>query len=235
MLPKLNDNPKYNEIVPSLGKKIRFRPYLVKEEKILLLAAETGDSTDILNAIADTVSACIEDEIDLDNLTSFDVEYLFLKIRSKSVGETQNLNIKCKECDHGNDFTIDFRKIEIDVPEVQEKIQLTDTVALKMKWPSYRKILNDAQLQAAKNKTEFAFRYITLCIDSIMTENENISTKDVTQEDLDEFINSMSGQQYNSLESYFKSMPKLKYDIDFECTNCQHHNKYQLNEVNDFF
>lgn len=235
MLPKLNDTPKYQEIIPSQGKKIRFRPYLVKEEKVLMLASETGNSVEILNAIGDTVSACIADDIDFKKLTTFDVEYLFLKIRSKSVGETQNVSIKCSECEHGNDYTIDLRKVEIDVPKVNDKIQLTDAISLKMKWPSFIEMSNEPKLQNVKSKTEFAFKYVTMCIDSIMTEDQNISVSDVSQEELDEFIESMNNEQYKMLESYFESMPKLVYNVEFECANCNHTNKYDLSDIKDFF
>ena len=129
MLPKLNDVPGYDDIIPSTGQKIKFRPYLVKEEKILLLAMESQDTKTALNAIADTVVSCIHEDIDRRSLTVFDIEYLFLRIRSKSVGERSNLNLKCSECGAYNEFTLNLEDIKLDIPKTNFKIKLTDQIS----------------------------------------------------------------------------------------------------------
>ena len=138
-LPKLNDKPKYELTVPSTGTKIRFRPYLVKEEKILMLAMESEDKKATVNAIVDTIMACVDgDEIDENKLTSFDVEYMFLNIRAKSVGEVSKLRVLCQ--DDGKTYAnveIDLNEIQVTVnDEHTNKIELTDEMGVIMKYPS---------------------------------------------------------------------------------------------------
>src|SRR6056300_818118 len=114
-LPKLNETPKYEVEIPSTGKTVRFRPYLVKEEKVLMMAFESGDQKAALRAIVDTIEACIVDKIDATNLATFDVEYLFTQIRSKSVGESSTLMIKCKECEKQNEYKFDVSQVNVNV------------------------------------------------------------------------------------------------------------------------
>ena len=142
-LPKLNDAPKYDVIIPSTKQEIRFRPFLVKEQKILLMALETKDQKSILNAITDTLKSCIVDEINVSRLTSFDVEYLFTQIRAKSVGESTKIGFLCTKCETENEVTIKLDDIKIDVPKKKMSVAINDQYTIDMKYPTYMSMLNE--------------------------------------------------------------------------------------------
>lgn len=233
-LPIVN-TAKYEAKIPSTGQKIFFRPYLVKEEKILYLANESHDSRQKMNAILDVVAGCIIDKIDPKTLTSFDVQYLFLKIRSKSVGEKANIVVKCKECDHENDYTVNLEEIQIEMPKVDNKIQLTDNIRLTMKWPSHTAITRSGAMDDRKSEIDKTLIITGLCIDSIQTETENIMMKDVTEAEILAFLESLNSVQYSKITAFVGAIPVLTHDISFTCVNCNHENVYTLNGVNDFF
>ena len=136
-LPKLNDKPKYELTIPSTGKKVKYRPYLVKEEKILMMALESGDKNSALNAVIDTIEACVSDKVDRTQLALFDIEYMFIMIRSKSVGEISEVGIKCTSCHAVNEISIQLDNVQVKKPDGSNEIELSDTIMLKMKYPSF--------------------------------------------------------------------------------------------------
>ena len=143
-LPKLNDTPKYSVTIPSTQATVRFRPFLVKEEKVLLLAMESDDSNDIILAILDTISACVADNIDVKKLTTYDIEYLFTQIRSKSVGETTTVGIECESCKESNQVTVDINSIQVQgLDKVNYNISLSADMELELNHPTYTDIVND--------------------------------------------------------------------------------------------
>ena len=142
-LPKINDVPKYTTTIPSNGKTIHYRPFLVKEQKVLLIALESQDQQNILRAMVDTLKACIDENVDFYNLATFDIEYLFTKIRSKSVGESSTISITCESCNEQTPVKVNLDDIKIDVPAKNKIIQLTDTAKLIMRYPSYMSVLNN--------------------------------------------------------------------------------------------
>lgn len=236
-LPILNDKPKYTVAIPSLNKTVKFRPYLVKEEKILLLAMESNDPKQILQSIFDTIVACIVDDFDSSKLTTFDLEFLFLKIRSKSVGERAPLLFSCanKECNHQNEHTFSIDDVDLKIEsKPNAKIPLTDTVSLKMKWPTYQEMIHDDVLDD-DNKTKVAFSMITKCIDAIQTEEENLKIKDHTKEEIEAFIDALTSEQYRMITDYIESIPQLTHHIEFDCEKCGFHNVTDLKGINDFF
>ena len=151
-LPKLNESIKYTTKIPSNGKQVKFRPYLVKEEKILMMALESEDKKVALDAISDTIAACIDEDINVYNLPVFDIEYLFTQIRSKSVGESSDINIKCSECSTPNQVSIDLSKIKVAVPKTIKPIKLTDDMTLTLKYPVLSEVTN-TMLDNEKNNT----------------------------------------------------------------------------------
>jgi len=232
-LPVLNTLPKYEVNIPSMAKNVKFRPYLVKEEKVLLLAMESKDPQQILQSIYDTVVACITDEFDSKKLTTFDLEYLFLKIRSKSVGERAPLVFTCKSCEHQNEVTFEIDDVEIKVDSKPgAKIKLTDEIALKMKWPTYQEMIRDA---TSESQTDMAFSMIAKCIEAIQTEEENFIIKDQPAEEILAFLESLTADQYKMLTEYVEAMPQLKHEVEFDCQKCGEHNNYNLQGINDFF
>jgi hypothetical protein len=233
-LPKLNDAPKYDIVIPSTNKKVRYRPYLVKEEKILMMAMESQDMDAILNAVVDTIVACIQEPVEKDRLTIFDVEYMFTQIRSKSVGETSKVGIKCKHCEANNEVTIDVASIKINVPKISNTIELTPEITLEMKWPSYEDVIS-LGIKDRKSMATNAFAMIGKCIAAIHTNDERISTKDVPVKELEEFMDSMTKDQFKKVSDYVEQMPRLIHNVDFDCTNCGEKSNIKLEGISDFF
>lgn len=233
-LPKLNDTPSYTITVPSTGQETTFRPFLVKEQKALLIAYETQDRKDMIRSVIRTIESCIEEPVS-GTLTTFDVDYLFTKIRAKSVGETSEVQIKCSECSHENEIVIDIDKVEVIGEMVDTVIPITDTVSVKMKYPSYDDFLSNDVIMNSESEMEGVLELSISCIDSVMTEEERISLKDEPREDVMEFIDSMSGQQFEKITNFISSSPVVTQSIEFECTSCSHKNERTLKGMDDFF
>ena len=234
-LPKLNDMPKYSVVVPSTNQEIRIRPFVVKEEKILLIAMESNDPKQIASAIMDTIVSCSEGISDARKLTSYDVEYLFMQIRSRSVGETSQVRVKCKSCDTNNDVTINIDDIKINQNIPDSKIQLTDNIVLKMKPPSYMQVARNEQIIGESTMMDKIFAIIIESIDSIMTEEERIDFSEYNQQDQIEFLESMTGEQFSKIREYMENQPILKHDVNFTCESCGVMNEYVLEGIQDFF
>ena len=233
-LPKLNDKPKYELVIPSTQQKVRFRPYLVREEKVLMMAMVSEDQTQMFEAIADTIEACVDDEINKTALTSFDVEYMFVKIRSKSVGENIKLTPKCGECEAENKVEIPLDDLTITLPVTDLMIKLTDDISIKMKYPSYVEIL-DKEILNAESATKQTFGMILKCIESVMTEDENMMFKEETNKSQMDFIESLSSTQFDEIRKFIEGIPQVSYDASYECVECKHNNEVMLRGMNDFF
>lgn len=230
-LPKINDTPKYNVTIPSTGKRTRFRPFLVKEEKVLLLAMESQDKNQIIASIADTIEACVDD-VKVNSMTSFDIEYLFIKLRSKAVGETSNIIFKCKECEAENEVSIEFDKIKVPKPKNNTKIKLSDDITLEMKYPTYNDLLGvDEDL----SQTDQLFNLIKMCMKTLHTEDERIDLKDESDQELTDFIESMNSGHLKQITDFIDAMPKLEYDTKFDCIKCKHTNSEKITRFEDFF
>ena len=233
-LPQLNSTPSYRITIPSLGKKTTFRPFLVKEQKALLIAYETQDKTDMVRAITRTIHACIEEPIE-ETLTTFDVDYLFTQIRAKSVGEVVDLSIKCEECNMANDISIELDDIQMSKETQSDIIKLTDEVSLKMRYPSYDDFLSNEKLLDTESMTESLMELIMVCLDSVLTEEERFSIKDESKEDVVNFIDSMTSDQFERVTEFVQNMPAISKDIEFTCVSCKHENKRTLQGMDDFF
>lgn len=231
-LPKLNDVVQYEMTIPSSNKKVRFRPFLVKEEKNLMIAMESNDNRSIMHTLLKTLKSCVEDDISVSKLCTFDVEYMFLQIRSKSVGETSKVNMICSGCNKSSEVKINIDDINIEVPDVEKTVQLTDKISVELDWPTYAS-LSELNLGQTTN-TEELFKVTAQYFKSINTEEERIDTKDVSSEELQEFIDSMSASQFAKVKDFVEQMPSLKHDIEFECDHCQHHNKITLEGLAGF-
>lgn len=233
-LPKLNDAPKYSVTIPSSQQTIRFRPFLVKEEKILLLAMESEDPNDIILAILDTIAACVSDNVDINRLTTYDVEYLFTQIRSKSVGETTKVGIECESCKEQNEVVINIDGIKVDMPnDINYKIKLSNDFELEMKHPSYNDIFKDPMI-LEEESSETLFAMIRHCMKNLKTEDELINLENESAENLEEFIGSMNTEQFDSVRDFVENIPIMGYDVEFDC-KCGTHNKKQLRGIQSFF
>ena len=230
-LPKINAAPKYEAVVPSTKQTVRFRPYLVKEEKVLMMAMETQDNKQAMAAVVDTIEACVSEPIDKNKLTTFDVEYLFTRIRAKSVGETAKAGLKCESCEHPNDVIIPIEEVKINVPDIDNKLEIADNINLVMRWPRYNDITD---LSDYKSQTEMTFTMIERCIESVETAEEKIMFKDESAADRQAFIESLSGDQFTKLREFMEAMPSMKHTLEFKCGKCSHDNKLELQGMQDF-
>lgn len=228
-LPTLNETPKYELSLPSTGKKIKFRPYLVKEEKILMLAAETKDPNQIMDAIIDTVSACVSTKLDVSKLTTFDLEYLFIKLRAKSVGEKVSLSLKCKSCEHDNEYEMDLDSIACDSRPNNSIIELDDKVSVQMRYPSY------VNLKEVEDEGEMGFNILASSLEAVYADDERIDMEDETEESIRRFLESMTREQFKKVSEFLMDIPKVSYDIDFDCTKCGEHTHIELRGIQDFF
>ena len=236
-LPKLNNAPKFEMTIPSLNKKVRFRPFLVKEEKVLMIASEAGDSASTLNAIFDIVNACCVDEsFQPNDLTAYDVEYMFLQIRAKSVGESSKINATCDSCNHQNEVTIDLNEAKVSGKEIKSDIiKLNDDISLKMKWPTYGELINAGVAPEQMSNIDTLFRLLSNCIDSVMTEEENFKLSDQAENEVTEFIESLSTEQFNKVKEYVEAIPQVRYNLKFTCNNCNTVNEREITGIANFF
>ena len=231
-LPKLNSNPKYEMVIPSLQKKVRFRPYLVKEEKILLMAFESQDTIQAMKAIIDTIIVCVDDKIKKEELTTFDVEYMFTKLRSKSVGERSNINVACSNCKENNEVSINIDEIEIALDNPSQTIELQEDVHVEMGYPSAEVLMN---MKEGISQTEQLIELVVYSIKNIMSEEEQLNASDVSSKELREFVDSMTGEQFKKVSEFVATIPTLTKDIEFECKKCETENKTTLSGFTDFF
>ena len=230
-LPKIS-TPKYSLTVPSNGKSIEFRPFLVKEEKLLLLAQESKKTSEITKAINDVIESCTFGNINFNDLTNFDVEYIFLKLRAKSVGEVAEVSVKCKHCEASNEIEINLDEIEVNKKgPLPDKVMLTDKIGIIPRYISAASLSVDVGDDV---NDMFSF-YIRSVIESIFDENEVYPISKTSKEDLDEFINSLNREQMGKIEEIIECAPKLEKEIQFKCVKCKKDNTYVLSGAERFF
>jgi len=232
-LPKLNDTPKYSVDIPSMKKTVKFRPFLVKEEKVLLLAMESDEEDQVLGAIMDTIESCIMDDINITQLTTYDIEYLFTKIRGKSVGETTRVKLKCETCETENEVVIPLDEIKVIGDDVDPIIELQPGMQLEMRHPAYYELKNDEHIQSGETAAA-TFAMIRHCLKAIKTEDSIINLKDEPTKDVDDFIESMNTEQFEKVREFVETIPAMKHDVEFNCS-CGHHNKIELKGMQSFF
>ena len=239
-LPKLN-TPKYEMTVPSTGEKISYRPYLVKEEKILMMAMESDDTNQMVTAIKNVISACTEGALDVDKMTMFDLEFAFVQLRSKSVGESTTIGVKCNSCDAKNDVDVDLSDVQVDVPKDKKAnvIQLTDSVGVKMRYPSVDTVMA-AQAKAdndssAASEVENVFDLLVACIDSIYSGDEIFDADQQDRAELLDFLESLNTEQFGRVRDFIENMPTASVTVDFKCVSCSAQNKFDVKGIANFF
>ena len=228
--------PSYELNLPSSGKKIKYRPFLVKEEKILILAIESGSIKDISRAIKDVLKSCILTKgIKIDELPTFDIEYLFLNIRSRSIGESIDLVITCPD---DNETKVN-KQIYIDEIEVKTNedhnpdIKLDDTYTMRLKYPSLDQFI-DENFNFDEGKDN-SFDIISSCIDIVYSDEEAWEAKDCTKKELLEFVERLNSSQFKEVEKFFDTMPKISHDIEVENPNTKVKSTVKLEGLASFF
>jgi hypothetical protein len=214
-LPKIA-TPIYELEIPSLKKKIRYRPFLVKEEKILIIALESEDSKQIANAVKNVISNCILSKgVKVEDLSTFDIEYLFLNIRGKSVGETVDVLITCPDDETTQvpmSINLDEINVEVD-PKHSRDIKLDDTLTLRMRYPSMTEFIKNNFDSGDDVSVDDTFDLIISCIEQIYSEEESWTASDSTKKELLEFVEQLSSKQFKEVEKFFETMPKLSHTI----------------------
>ena len=215
-LPKIA-TPTYELELPSTGKSIKYRPFLVKEEKVLVIALESEDTKQITNAIKAVLKNCVLTKgVKVETLPTFDIEYLFLNIRGKSVGEELEVNIVCPDDGETNVpifINLDDIQVEKDDDHTNQ-IKLDDDLMMEMKYPSLEQFIKNNFDFKDGNQMDQSFELIATCIDKIYNEDEVWATADCTKKEVKEFLESMNSSQFKEIEKFFESMPKLKHTIE---------------------
>ncbi len=230
--------PSYELNLPSNGKKIKYRPFLVKEEKVLVLAMESEDTKQITNAIKAVLKSCVQTKgIKVEQLPTFDIEYLFLNIRGKSVGETLEVNIICPD-DGETTVAVD---IDLDLIQVEKsddhsnKIKLDANLMMEMKYPSLDQFIKNNFDFKEENQMDQSFALIATCIDKIYSEEEVWATADCTKKEVNEFLESMNSSQFKEIEKFFETMPKLQHTVQVTNPNTKVKSEVLLEGLASFF
>ena len=214
-LPKIA-TPTYELELPSTGETIQYRPFLVKEEKLLVIALESEDTKQITNAIKSVIKNCIVTKnIKVESLPTFDIEYLFLNIRGKSVGEELEVSVVCPDDGETNvNVTINLDDIKIQKDEEHtNKIKVDNSIMMEMKYPSLEQFIKNNFDFNNQNAMDQSFELIASCINKIFTEEEVWSASDVTKKELNEFLEQMNSSQFKQIEKFFETMPKLSHTV----------------------
>jgi len=236
-LPMMN-TPTYNLVIPSSKKSVKYRPFLVKEEKSLLIAQQSEDLMVMVDTLKGVIKSCVLDNIDVNKLATFDIEYMFTQIRGKSVGEIIELIFPCDE-DHGEDNEKARVKVSIDLStlEVEEtadhtnKIDLFGDVGIMMKYPTI-----DIMRKLEDNDSiENIFDVVAMSIDYIYQGDEIFHAKEQKHEELLQFLNNLTSEQFVKIQNFFDTMPRIKKQIEYTCPVCQKQHKKMLEGMQSFF
>jgi len=235
-LPKI-DLPIHELKIVSLPDPIKFRPFLVKEEKLLLMALESDDETTVLSTVKQVINNCLLTEIDIDKIPIFDIEYLFLNIRGKSVGETVDVLITCPDDEKTQvPISINLDDIKVNISEDHSRdIKLDDNLTLRMKYPSMKEFIKtnfDRNFNVSVDET---FDLIISCIEQVYSEEESWSASDCTKKELAEFIEQLSSNQFKQIEKFFETMPKLTHTLKIKNPNTEVESEVVLEGLSSFF
>jgi citrate lyase gamma subunit len=237
VLPRIA-TPTYELELPSTEQTIKFRPFLVKEEKLLVIALESEDTKQITNAIKTVIKNCIETKgIKVETLPTFDIEYLFLNIRAKSVGEEIDVNIICPD-DEETSVSV---KINVDDIKVQtnenhtNRIKLDDTLMMEMKYPSLEQFIKNNFDISNNSAIDQSFELVASCVNKIYNEDEVWAAADVTKKELMDFLDQMNTSQFKQIEKFFETMPKLSHTIKVKNPNTEVESEVVLEGLSSFF
>lgn len=241
-LPKL-DVPVYNINLISTGKPVRFRPFLVKEQKLFLMASESTDAKEVIGIIRQVLKNCVIDDIDVDDLPTFDLEFLFMNLRARSVEEIVELKYKCNNIvknDSGEDKrcngTVEFKLNLLEVqptknPEHKKTISITDTIGICFKYPTFEMM----QKYEEMSENDLMMNVLIDCIDYIYDNDSAYYAKDTPRKELEEFIDSLQQKDMDKFKLFFDTMPEIKKDVHFKCPKCQYEEDIVIRGMQNFF
>jgi len=233
----ISTTPTYNLTIPSTGKNVKYRPFLVKEEKALLIAQQSEDPIVMVDTIKNIINSCIQADIDVNTLATFDIEYIFAQIRAMSVGEVVDLIFYCDDCtseDAKVQLQFDLTKLKVEKPDGHtNNIELFDDIGVIMKYPSIETITKLQNLDDAN--VENIFDIVIDCIDYIYDSDQMFYAKDYTKEELEQFLENMTSEQFGKIQSFFETMPKIRQKVDYTCPVCNKQHNKVLEGIQSFF
>lgn len=225
-LPIMN-TPTFKVKLHSLSNEVEFRPFLVKEEKILILAQESNEPKEMIKAMQDIVTSCSNGAVDGRELPFFDLQNAFIQLRSQSIGNMTDFILICGECGHKTETTLDLNSLTVDYPDNHtNKIMLSDSVGVFMKYPKAEILVDDETP---------AFDLVVSCVDKIFDQDEIYNAEDEGKEEVEKFINSLSTQQFEKIVEFFQTSPRLEKTIDYTCIKCETENTVLIDGVENFF
>lgn len=232
----INTTPIYSLVIPSTGNTAKFRPFLVKEEKALLMAQQSEDPEVMVDTLKQVIKSCVKD-IDTDTLATFDLEYIFTQLRGKSVGENVDLIFPCDDCQDDKarvQISFDITKIQVEKkPEHNKNIKLFGEVGVMMRYPTI-KILK--QLQELKvDDLDQVFGIVAECVEYIYDGDQLYHAKELTKQEILEFLNNLTSEQFKDIQLFFETMPRLKHEVDYNCPVCKKPHHKVLEGLNSFF
>ena len=235
-LPKLN-TVKYELEVPSTGETLQFRPFLVKEQKTLMIAQESEDEVVIQNALADVISACTFDVIDPWNIPSFDLEYIFLNVRGKSIGEILEISVLCPDdMETRVPVKINLEEIEVTIDDDHTNlVDLDENIKMVMKYPTLKDVTKALTSDEGVSQTVQMFKMVKMCVDEIHDGETIYNHVDISDEDLEEFIDNMTTAHLEKVNSFFDTMPKLFHTVKVKNPNTDVESEVTLQGFDDFF
>ena len=232
--------PTYHLSIPSSKKKITYRPFLVKEEKILLMAMESASEKDMASALNQIITNCIlSKDFDVSELATFDIEYIFLQLRSKSVGEIAEPIIHCEKCEKDVPLEIDLSKVKMKFTKSHKKdIQLDKEIGVTMKYPDIVQLAEYGLSQTdgqGSETIEKVYSLIKSCVESIWTSDERYQMRDTPDEELEDFLSSLGTDHYQKIQEFFDTMPALEHKAKYKCEHCEFEGTVIIRGLQDFF
>ena len=228
------ETPMHSCVLPSSNERIDFRPFLVGEQKLLMIAQESDDQNTQVREMIRLINACCDD-ITAEKLPTIDLEYLFLQIRIKSVGETSDITMNCDQCETENSVTVDLEAAEVKrEKEVSNIVKLTDDISIELQFTTYE-AMKDLDISTEETNTKEAFQLMQRCITSVVQGDEVFTQDDFTEKELEKFMDSMSLEMLEGVQDYLASAPTLSVSAEFKCKTCDNEQKTALEGIGNFF
>lgn len=229
-LPKL-EVPTYQINLPSNGKPVTYRPFLVKEHKVLLTLSEST-SDEVTRIVKDLIDVCTFNKLDVNNLPHFDIEYLFMQLRAKSIGENVDVVITCANCEERYDSSFNIENLKVEnIGSTNNKVKITDNIVVEFGYPKFDSVVDLFNSDDIDNILEL----VKNCIIAVYDQDNVYEAKDQTKEELDEFVSSFTKEQFDKVEQFFVNSPKIVQVVETDCPKCNHHNTSRIEGLQNFF
>lgn len=233
-LPKV-ETPTYKLTVPSSGETVTYRPYLVKEEKILMLGLESDDNNEMIHAVKQVIESCTDGQLNDSNMTMFDLEYFFTNLRSKSVGETSEVSISCPQCEERSIVQLDLSDVSVNVEKDPNHYikSISDTIKVRMKYPTVSETMR--LIEKYSNDVDLAYDLVLISIAEIYHGDEIYDAREHSRNELTEFVESLSTAQFLEMKEFVENSPTAKLTYHHHCTSCGYKNDETLDGLANFF